>query len=237
MRKKLFMLKVTEHGNRLFREDVEAPSLERSQTLLTSALLKRRRVLWNRLLMIFELINSSLSIWAVKALTLLIVFYSSFVVPCSISVRRCVCFWRYLCLCLWRSGKLWASVNCKRDFASQIARHAIMFPCMLQLSFFFWRCQSALLLVSVWNPCLAQPHCVTSPWQLLCSTKRRQPTLQVWSLHLVWKAECTWGILSNLNEFSGGSDGHQSWCKINRSSVMENWEAEQDFHLSGPADY
>lgn len=117
-----------------------------------------------------------MGIWDVKALTMLIVFYSSFVAPCSISVYCCLCFWRYLCLCLWRSEKLWASVNWKRDFASQIENHTIMFPWMLELSFLFWRCQLGLLLVSVWIPCLAQPHCATSPEHFLCSTKRMQPT-------------------------------------------------------------
>lgn len=164
MRKKLFMLKVTEHGNRLSREDAASPSLETFKTCLTSALLKRRQVLWNKLLMVFEPVNPSLCIWTVKALTLLIVFHSSFVVPCSISVSCCMCFWRYLCLCLWRSGKLWVSVKWKKVvFASQTEKYTIIFPCMLELSFLFWRCQSGLLLVSVWNLCLAQPHCVTSP--------------------------------------------------------------------------
>lgn len=41
----MFMLKVTEHGNRLFREDVESPFLEVFKTRLTSALFKRRQVL------------------------------------------------------------------------------------------------------------------------------------------------------------------------------------------------
>lgn len=45
MRKKFFMLKVTEHGNRLSREDVESPFLEVFKTRLTSALFKRRQVL------------------------------------------------------------------------------------------------------------------------------------------------------------------------------------------------
>lgn len=64
MRKKLFMLKVTEHGNKLSRKDVESLSLETFKTHLTSALPKRRQVLWNKLLMI---INLSLGIWAVKS--------------------------------------------------------------------------------------------------------------------------------------------------------------------------
>lgn len=45
MRKKLFMLKVTEPGNRLLRQDVEPPSLETFKMHLTSPLLKRGQVL------------------------------------------------------------------------------------------------------------------------------------------------------------------------------------------------
>ena len=42
--------------------------------------------------MFFELINPSLGVWAIKAMTVLITFHNIFVVSCSIPVYYCVCF-------------------------------------------------------------------------------------------------------------------------------------------------
>lgn len=87
--------------------------------------------------------------------------------------------------------------------------------CLSWASFLCWWCPSGLSLVSSWNPCLAQPCCMTSPYltALCCPLFSSGPSLA----SFLGGRRCTW--LTHTSELLGWVQWKVRWT----SELVQKW--------------